>query len=523
MNNVKCYCVVIVLFGINVSSFEVSSLDIECVPLKNCSLLMNNILAQGRISSESILKFLNSIICGVDDKNPKKVKVWCNHFKNCKTSESRKGIWSNIQDAGKVREKRSHHPRSMSRHRHFHDNHFGFFNERQFNENETENDNDYQSPFKGGNDKHNHRPVGHWWKHQLLDAEKKDEDICFTPGNLKGFCKEIHQCSNIVNILKSPNRLDNKAVEYLKKFKCQGSTQSIIKVCCPEEQIIMPDVNPPVIETRVKTTVDNNLECGRAMITDRIVSGTTASLSEFPWTALLQYNTSKGFINGCGGSVINKRYVITAAHCVNEDILGKNGLQSLNRLVLGEYDTRNETDCIYTKFGSDCADPPEYFNFERIIVHESFSSNGTANDIALIRVDRDIQFTNYIKPICLPAGSSFRLKGNENFSITGWGRTESGNVSPVKKKARLPFVDKARCSQLGPLGAGQMCLGSDKRVDSCKGDSGGPVMNAAVSEGEVVTTLVGIISYGFGTCGTTTSVCTYVPFYLDWISHNLEE
>lgn len=55
---------------------------------------------------------------------------------------------------------------------------------------------------------------------------------------------------------------------------------------------------------------------------DRILGGQKTGLSEFPWMALLQYrkNNGRGFTFACGGALISKRYVLTAAHCVTGSI-----------------------------------------------------------------------------------------------------------------------------------------------------------------------------------------------------------
>lgn len=76
------------------------------------------------------------------------------------------------------------------------------------------------------------------------------------------------------------------------------------------------------------------------------------------------------------------------------NMVDKETLIFRDKVILGEYDTRNETDCIYTRYGSDCADPPQTFNIEEIIPHESFRFNSTLHDIALIRLDKDIKFSS---------------------------------------------------------------------------------------------------------------------------------
>lgn len=61
--------------------------------------------------------------------------------------------------------------------------------------------------------------------------------------------------------------------------------------------------------------------CGPTVFEDKIYGGNDTGLDEFPWMALLQYkkmNNDPTF--GCGGMLINKNYVLTAAHCVSGDV-----------------------------------------------------------------------------------------------------------------------------------------------------------------------------------------------------------
>ncbi|KAG5871648.1 Melanization protease 1, partial [Gonioctena quinquepunctata] len=132
----------------------------------------------------------------------------------------------------------------------------------------------------------------------------------------------------------------------------------------------------------------------------------------------------------------------------------------------------------------------------------------------------------YIKPICLPS-VTFQMKTNETLTVAGWGRTSATGTekfSPVLKKAKLPKVKKEDCSQHGRnLTDGQICAGLGNGIDTCTGDSGGPLILERAQNYEFVAYQIGVISYGFAAegCGNAPSVNTYVPHYIDWIVKNI--
>lgn len=74
------------------------------------------------------------------------------------------------------------------------------------------------------------------------------------------------------------------------------------------------------------------LECGISetlTIRKRIVGGIEASVGDYPWIAALTDESGTTF---CGGTLINNKIVLTAAHCM----VGKN-VKSFH-VILGEID-----------------------------------------------------------------------------------------------------------------------------------------------------------------------------------------
>lgn len=117
-----------------------------------------------------------------------------------------------------------------------------------------------------------------------------------------------------------------------------------------------------------------------------------------------------------------------------------------------------------------------------ITVHEAYQPNsGTQyNDIALIRLARSVQSTDFIKPVCMPLAPHLRDKNYDNTQliVTGFGRTENGTSSDVKLKLEILGFNWNQCNSVYQrkasvsLISNQLCAGGDRDKDSCSGDSG---------------------------------------------------
>uniref|UniRef100_U5ET91 CLIP domain-containing serine protease n=1 Tax=Corethrella appendiculata TaxID=1370023 RepID=U5ET91_9DIPT len=346
-----------------------------------------------------------------------------------------------------------------------------------------------------------------------------ENDDCTNPRQQSGKCIPVRNCQFIVSILTSSTRTPEKT-EFVKNSRC-GVNNGRTLVCCPT----LTDSNQVSSRLAKLPGID---ECGAAGIQDRIVGGEITPLGEYPWMARLGYDRGlKGFAYSCGGSIINNKHIITAAHCIT-DIPNT---WKLKHIRLGEWFTDTDPDCQ----DDVCADNVVDIDVDKIILHPNYNSDGKhqQNDIALIKVKHPIKYTDWVQPICLPTTQSLKTASTENevLYVAGWGATETVYSSKYKLHLNITEVPLSQCANSYnrhfdlSLSDSQICVGGERDRDSCKGDSGGPLMRLVNGPNLPYWYLVGIVSFGPQYCGTENipGVYTKVSNYMNWIESNLTE
>nr|AYN79576.1 serine protease [Galeruca daurica] len=255
----------------------------------------------------------------------------------------------------------------------------------------------------------------------------------------------------------------------------------------------------------------------------RVFGGREALINEFPWMALLGYTNSKGDKKwGCGGSIINSRYVLTAAHCV---AMIPKQYGKLTSIVLGEHDTNHDVDCGEGKNGGEiCNVKPTTVEIEKVIVHPTYNNEDIAPyDIALVRLKEELPFTTYIQPICLPE-PEHELSETVPLTTAGWGLMENHQHTTKKRTVDLLYQGNERCENVFSseglkLINSQICAGDDAK-DTCAGDSGGPLM---IKLGDKPRWFqVGIVSFGGTECGVNPAVYTRVMDFVKWVHETVK-
>ncbi|XP_055850702.1 serine protease easter-like [Episyrphus balteatus] len=283
--------------------------------------------------------------------------------------------------------------------------------------------------------------------------------------------------------------------------------------------------------TRLGTNLPEPGQCGN-FISNPINGANVIKIDKFPWLALIQYEKDGNSVGyRCSGSLINNRYVLTAAQCISG--LPINWKPS--RVRLGEWNASTDQDCeVDTRGIKNCADPYIDVTIEKVIPHEKFENSlkGPQNDIALIRLSRIVDYTDYIRPICLPLDDILKESTFDGYKmyISGWEIPDEGIKGIIKRYAEVPVVPVNECKSLYSqnsldVGTSQICAGGQKGIDSCRGDAGGPLIGLDSSNKQrVYNFIAGIVSFGASPCGQQDwpSVYTRVGYYVDWIKQHIE-
>ncbi|XP_072373174.1 transmembrane protease serine 11B-like isoform X3 [Scyliorhinus torazame] len=233
--------------------------------------------------------------------------------------------------------------------------------------------------------------------------------------------------------------------------------------------------------------------CGStSAFSSKIVGGTDSVDGEWPWQVSLQIGR-----HICGASIISNRWLVSAAHCFRT-----NSNPSIWTAYMGSVNVRMGI----------------ARNIKTIISHPRYRPDENDFDIAVLELSSPLDFTDVIRPVCLPSGNQVFPVG-KSCSITGWGTLSyRGPLPTILQKAVVDIIAGNICnvSYGNAITDRMLCAGFlEGGVDSCQGDSGGPLV---CLEPGGTWSLVGIVSFGIK-CAEANFPGVYarVTAFRDWV------
>ncbi|XP_058122288.1 serine protease 53-like [Anopheles ziemanni] len=241
--------------------------------------------------------------------------------------------------------------------------------------------------------------------------------------------------------------------------------------------------------------------------------GSPVYLREFAHMAAVGWTKPDKSIEwNCGGSLIWENYVLTAAHCaVDNDNVQPDVVR------LGDINLYNNTDDQYA----------QQLKIAEIIRYPEHRFNSRYHDLALLRLEKNVVLHDTVAPGCLWEDEEIPFP---SMDATGWGATGFAQQhTPILLKVSLSVVQKAQCEQYyrvdrrglkQGLQSYQLCAG-DIKMDTCPGDSGGPLQTKLLSNGKMTPFVVAVTSFGT-ICGQSIpGVYMRVAPYIPWIRSEL--
>ncbi|XP_034233747.1 phenoloxidase-activating factor 2-like [Thrips palmi] len=359
-----------------------------------------------------------------------------------------------------------------------------------------------------------------------------DDDKVYEPCTCRGGSAGSAGCQCVPYYM-CPGRLDDKGdeedslIDIRQQTRDNSTCDHYLHECClpsgPPSAETAPNPSPSTQGPRDASTPAPPQLCGvrnRLGVGTRISGGLNdeTNFGEIPWMVAVFRKRGDGAEYLCGGGLIAPNVVLTAAHCVINDVSGSSLL-----VRAGEWDSRTEAE-VYKHQDRDV---------ENVIIHPDYKRKTLHNNMGLLVLREPVRIGYHIGTICLP-------EQDQNFDfntclVSGWGKDKFGKDGVYQNILRLiedlPVVphaecqDKLRRTRLGAkfiLHKTFMCAGGIQGRDACTGDGGSPLVCPMTQDDDSRYVYAGIVSWGIG-CGTADVPGVYadVAMFRTWIEEAL--
>ncbi|CAF1102639.1 unnamed protein product [Brachionus calyciflorus] len=209
----------------------------------------------------------------------------------------------------------------------------------------------------------------------------------------------------------------------------------------------------------------------------KIINGEPLPPGAFPFMVSLGFLRIKNYAHTCGGTIVSRYHILTAAHCVRD--LGNSYnyteyFEKKQQVLVAIAGTNNITGySFFSLFNRD-----NVYLIKKISYNTAFTQITSPEDIAVLRVDKEFIFSLKISKIRLASTRDLSVIFGQKAIITGWGYTEEGRISNWLMYSTVSVLNGQNNPECGGFDNTQYCIKDLTKRNSnvCYGDSGSPLL-----------------------------------------------